>query len=131
MTTTLSRSDEHDEQSAMPVRETRAQLLARIARQKETIKNLLRDRASVDALRRRAVIAEGRAVRLVEELRRLSRESNAPALAAALRNFRLAVRNRFGDFVGGVSQRGVIAAADRAAAEILEKHDAMYSFHDK
>lgn len=127
MTTTASQRIE-DELNTIPEHETRAQMRERLDRQADAIKKLLAARKAVEPIEHRAREAEARASRLVTELRRLSRESAAPELAAVCRNFRAAIRNRSGDYIGSARQRESFAALDRQAQEALEKFEAVWHF---
>ena len=97
--------------------ESRAKLLERLARQKQTIKDLLAER---DELKRRLdtmSLYRTEATMLRAQLRGMGDSSN---LVDIVRRFREAVRDeRTGDLIGGANRRRILADVDDAAVAAL------------
>lgn len=93
------------------MKETRADLLERVRRQKQTITELIAER---DDLKRRLAVYQAEAKMLREQLRNW-RKSIADIIDI-IRRFREAVRDeRTGDFIGGAIRRRILADVDDAA----------------
>lgn len=92
------------------MKETRADLLERVRRQKQTITELIAER---DDLKRRLSVYQAEAKMLREQLRR---PSGSSTFVEIIRRFREAVRDeRTGDFIGGAIRRRILADVDDAA----------------
>ncbi len=99
--------------------ETRAELLGRIRRQKQTIKELIKER---DGLRIRLdgmAVYQTTVAQLQRQLRIVSERTGLAPLADAVRTLRKAIRDDSGEFVGGASRRRILADADDFALHAL------------